>query len=390
MNLLLKNLRWRLNGKIITHDIRIRKGLFSNIGENIPAAKNDIVLSFMNHFICPGLINAHDHLEMNLYPRMGNPPYKNYTEWGLSINKQESPVKEIEKVNIEDRMMWGGIKNMVSGATTVVHHNPWRRLLSSKKFPTNVLKNYAWAHSPAFGSVIKKAFPSNPKTPFIIHAAEGVDKLALGEIDRLHEMGLLKSNTVLVHAIALTDLNITAIEEAGASVVWCPSSNFFLFNKTAPIDKLKEKINIAIGSDSTLTGQPTLLDEMQFAFQTKLASAEEIYKWVTLSAASIFNLPVPEINVNRPANFSILPANKDDYFENLIHSKSSQIEMVVVNGELRYCSESIANELNFKKYFANVNGVRKWFYCDVSGLKSRIRKKVGNAVDQNPLWNMID
>src|SRR6185436_3788848 len=114
MDLLLKGLTWKSGAG----DVRIRHSRVSAIGENLAPSKKDLVVQFKNHWLYPGFINAHDHLEMNLYPRLGHPPYGDYTEWGNDIYKPaESPLIEIEKVDIDDRLMWGGLKNLISGAT---------------------------------------------------------------------------------------------------------------------------------------------------------------------------------------------------------------------------------------------------------------------------------
>lgn len=390
MDLLLKELSWQTGAKIVKGDIRIRKGIIAEIGGNLAASKREHSITFNNHFIYPGLINAHDHLEMNLYPRLGNPPYNSYIDWGNDIYKpKESPIKEIEKVPIKDRLLWGALKNLVSGVTTVVHHNPWNRFMSSKEFPVRVLKKYAWAHSVGFGKNILRSFPKNPATPFIIHAAEGVDETAHHEVSKLSGLGLLKSNTVLIHGIALKDETISALQTAGASVVWCPASNDFLFKKTAPVDKLKKAVKIALGSDSTLTGSPTLLDEMRSALQTGLATKSEIYTMVTLNPAKIFSLHQPAIEINKQADIFILPVHHNDYIENLINSKSSEIELVLINGNPEYSSEPVAKELSLKKTFVNVNGIPKWFRTDVLHLKKKIQKTTGNVVENNPLWQLI-
>src|ERR1700722_9002001 len=34
------------------------------------------------YLVMPGLVNAHDHLQFALFPRLGDPPYRNSVEWG--------------------------------------------------------------------------------------------------------------------------------------------------------------------------------------------------------------------------------------------------------------------------------------------------------------------
>src|SRR5271169_2169275 len=38
--------------------------------------------------IMPGLVNAHDHLQFALYPRLADPPYRNYIDWGTDIHNK--------------------------------------------------------------------------------------------------------------------------------------------------------------------------------------------------------------------------------------------------------------------------------------------------------------
>src|ERR1700723_3166841 len=39
-------------------------------------------IDLSDFLIMPGLINAHDHLQFALHPRIADPPYQNYIDWG--------------------------------------------------------------------------------------------------------------------------------------------------------------------------------------------------------------------------------------------------------------------------------------------------------------------
>src|SRR6187551_2021883 len=149
MQLLLRSLRWHDGHGVVAGDVRLRNGVITDVAEALEPRKNYQVGNFSGSFLYPGFINAHDHLEMNLYPKLGNPPYNDYVDWAKAIYAPaQSPIREIEKLRIQTRLLWGGMKNLIAGVTAVAHHNPWHSSLK-KNFPARVIR-IAWAHSLAF------------------------------------------------------------------------------------------------------------------------------------------------------------------------------------------------------------------------------------------------
>jgi cytosine/adenosine deaminase-related metal-dependent hydrolase len=391
MKVLLKNVRWKIDQQMVAGDIRMAQGAIMAMGDRLEPEKNEIVLEFAGHFVYAGLINAHDHLEMNLYPPMGTPPYASYVDWSRSIYKpDQTPVREIEKVDKQDRLLWGGIKNLISGVTTVAHHNPWDRIFEKNIFPVNVVKKMTWAHSMAFGKNIENVFPKDISIPFIIHAAEGTDAEAYQEISKLDSLGVLKSNTVLVHAVALHDADLARIQERSASIVWCPASNLFMFGKTALIKRSKDFASIGLGTDSTMTGSPTLLHEMRVAAQTSEATMSEIYAMVTSGGASILRLPQPLLATLQPANLFVASAVNENYGDNLLNITPADVSAVVLNGILRSVDAAVSSDQKFCKHMFSIGGRVKRSDVPVADLKKRIEKKVGAKIlEQNPLWTLV-
>jgi cytosine/adenosine deaminase-related metal-dependent hydrolase len=242
--------------------------------------------------LLPGLINAHDHLEFNLFPRLGRRIYNNAAEWAADIHRpDESPVKEHISVPLPVRLAWGGIRNLLCGATTVAHHNPYNPAVFDDEFPVRVVRDFAWAHSLDFSPDLKERFLNAPAgRPFIIHAAEGADSHAGREIERLAELGVLAPHTVLVHAIAAGRDAMKLLRRRGTSVVWCPRSNLSTYGRTLSRDDLESGVRIALGTDSAITSHGDLIDEIRTAVVDRGVSPSSVYRMVTSDAATVLRL----------------------------------------------------------------------------------------------------
>ncbi|HXP85555.1 MAG TPA: hypothetical protein VN841_12585 [Bryobacteraceae bacterium] len=183
--------------------------------------------------ILPGLTNAHDHLQFALFPRLGSGPYPNATAWARDIyHPEHEPVRSQLRVPKRLRLLWGGLRNLLCGVTTVGHHDPYDSVFDDD-FPVEVVKHCGWAHSLEFSPDVRERSDATPPgAPFVIHLGEGTDDGAAQELFRLHELGTLDRRTVLVHAVGLSRAGWELVAQTGASVIWCPRSNLFTLGRT--------------------------------------------------------------------------------------------------------------------------------------------------------------
>ena len=231
-------------------------------------ARNALTIDLNGQTLHAGLVNAHDHLELNHYPRTKfRDRYDNAHQWGENVNQRltQSPFKELQTRPLKDRLFIGGLKNLLSGATTVIHHNPPHKHLFRRDFPVNVFKHYAWSHSLHFSTDqdIQESYRNTPKEGlWFIHLAEGTDETAHNEYKRLKSLGCINKNTVIIHGVGLSEADIIDCAPKIKGLVICPTTNHYLLDALPNIQSwLKHGGKIFIGSDSRLTADGDLLDE---------------------------------------------------------------------------------------------------------------------------------
>jgi cytosine/adenosine deaminase-related metal-dependent hydrolase len=304
-------------------------------------------------FVLPGLINAHDHLELNHYGRLKpRGPYGNATAWidDLRPSLRDDPsIRAGRHHPLAARLFIGALKNLLSGVTTVAHHNPLYREIG-RAFPVRVLRRYGWAHSltleqhpvgargEAGGNVRERCFATPHDAPFMVHAAEGTDRAAAEEVARLEALGCLRPNTVIVHGVAMTASDWELVLMRGASLIWCPASNEFLFGSTAAVRAHLDSSgrawqHICLGSDSRISGSRDLLDELRAAAGWGVA-AIELLRMVTEVPARILKLPeAGRIELGLPADLVVLPPREPAAAEALVAATRSDVRLVTMSGK---------------------------------------------------------
>ncbi len=390
MRLTLANLRLPGAGRS-SGDLHVARGRIVDPGQ--PSARHRR-LDLEGHLAVPGLINGHDHLDLDLLPHLGNPPYENFYQWAEDVYRPtEPPVRELRRVRLADRLWWGGYRNLLSGVTTVVHHDPYYRRIFTSRFPVRVLRRYAWCHSLGYGGDVARRHRRRRGRPFIIHAAEGTDRGSAGELDRLDRLGVLAEGTLLVHATALDPDRVDWLAERRAGVVWCPSSSLRLYRRTAPAGELDGRLPLALGTDSTMSGSPDLLHELRRAAGLGLVSDRRLVHMVSAGAAAAFGLEDGRGTLAPGAAADVLVLRDADGSPEaeILGATLERIALVLVRGRPRLASPEIAERLALGKPNVRAGGTTAWIHGDPGALRRRIERAAGpDAFRGNPLWDTLE
>jgi len=340
----------------------------------LPESMQENIFNFNDAIAFPGLINSHDHLEFNLFPKLGNRVYDDYVDWGNDIHVMNKvQIERILKVPYDLRFKWGLYKNLICGVTAVIHHGTGRAH-NYKNMP-DVLAQDNYLHSVRLEKHwrLKLNLIFNGR-PFVIHTGEGKNRKSINEINELIKWNIFRKDIIGVHGISLDDTQSRKFK----ALVWCPDSNLFLYDKTAEIPKLKNNANILFGTDSTLSADWNIWNHLRLARNMNFLSDKELYKSITETAAKIWNINSSgSLSIDNAADIVVIKSKNIIEWKSFYSSNPENILVIIKHGIIVFIDTDFAERqpfINLQNYdLISINSIRKYVTKGIIELMNSIK-----------------
>lgn len=354
------------------------------VGERVhaPAGGRDEELG--EAFLTPGLVNAHTHLDLTMMRGLlGGLPFFHW------VRTLTAATRELSDADFLDAALLGLAEGIAAGTTTFADTAPneaafiamrqlgvrgiaYREVFgpdpkeaekhlallidqldSMLQRATDLVQVGVSPHAPysvsdsLYAAVARLAHER--RIPVAVHIAEGADEQRLvteGEGDFanflrgrgidvtprgsepmtvIERAELLRRDTLLIHAVRVSDAAIARIASAGCGVAHCPASNAWFGHGVAPLSAmLKAGVQVGLGSDSVASNdRMDLLEEARLAALAQralnarhdLITAKQAFRLATLGGAEALNLDeqIGSLEVGKQADLAAFAMNPQHF-----------------------------------------------------------------------------
>jgi 5-methylthioadenosine/S-adenosylhomocysteine deaminase len=343
------------NGTLVIID-----GHIAAVGVGVFIPNNAIILH-TNGVILPGLIDLHNHLTWNIFPR-----WKPIEEFGSRYDWQEkaiyktlmtSPHKGLVEAGLTCEMQrYAEVKAITQGATSVI---------GSLRRPCNRGLARNLDDDPTLGQILYNVYPLqmtetilkeakeilSSNGTLLVHLAEGSpnDTTSAGEFSILKGRGLLRPGVSLIHGVALKESDFRAMANASVGFVWSPRSNLELYGETANLKAaIENDVITAIAPDWSPTGSDGLLSELNYAatwnfgLEHSLVDDRLLLEMATINPAKLVRLDkrIGVLKEGYLADVLVLQSNSNQSklnpFWAATHATPEDVMLVMIDGKAVY------------------------------------------------------
>jgi hypothetical protein len=163
------------------------------------------------------------------------------------------------------------------------------------------------------------------------------------------------------------------------ALVWCPASNYFLLNKTAPVKELKSKTAVVFGTDSTLTAGWSIWDHLRLARKQNSLTDEELFNAITKTAAAVWQLDDKGLIKENAAADIVVAKTTGSTMDSFYAITPEDILLILRSGDICLFDESLLTGLQQQQYNTDsfskiiINGIIKYVHGDLPGLVKKIK-----------------
>jgi hypothetical protein len=314
--------------------------------------------------ILPGLVDAHNHPAYNWLPEWDSGRlWDDSGQWRASAayDAFTEPYSNNsgDRVSFCAMVQWGELRSLVSGTTSLAGTGQTRTCyrwlvrnvelgtgysgFESDKIRSNTL-GIDLVDQAAADALIA-GMNADQIDAYLVHLAEGRNQRARDEYLRLVQLGLLRPETVIIHGTALTADDFTAVGQAGAKLVWSPSSNMVLYGGTTDVGAaMSAGVSVSLAPDWTPSGEDDVLGELRFARayleanEPALASPELLVRMVTSEPAYQIG-QAGQLGVLAPgarADLLVLAIDPGDPYAGVVEARHSDVRLVLLGGAPSY------------------------------------------------------
>jgi cytosine/adenosine deaminase-related metal-dependent hydrolase len=370
---------------LVTPDQVIRNGQLLVSGDRIAdlgpsvSAPAGVQTVDVEGVVFPGLIDLHNHILWNLFPRWKAPE--------LSADRyvwQELPDYMAHLSEPQGRLVasgygcdmnrYGEYKAIAGGATSVVGSfaptadEPYRN--DCIKGLARNLDFYSGLHGaavnqepvryvvfpletpPAEANDLREGLASRRIKTVLVHLAEGKDASARRELTMLKAQGLLRPGVSIIHGVALHEDQFREMAANGVGLIWSPRSNYELYGETTNVAQAKAaELTLALAPDWSPTGSNGMLDELHYAYEwnsrMKVFDPAELVRMATTHPARLAAISdrLGSLTKGLYADLLVVRDQGSSPYEALLLARPQDVRLVVINGQPIYGDAALMKRL---------------------------------------------
>ena len=345
--------------------------------------------------IFPGLIDLHNHITWNAFPRWKPPTLsKNRYDWQEMPEYAASlsgPHGALSNRGYDcDLNRYGELKVLANGGTSTVgsirnecirglarnldflselsrDQQPGDDAFRNEIFPLEIRSSCGEQAMRDVGRVLEpcalspqETMPVSPRAA-VAHVAEGIDASARREFAMFAAHGYLHPGVSIIHGVGLRTQHFKQMASSSVRLIWSPRSNMELYGMTTDVVAARQAgVMVAVAPDWSPSGSTGMLAELRYIDRWQRDatnrppfnfSSQELVEMATIVPARLARLEdklgrlesryvADLIAMKRPA-----PAADATPYDALTHQTPSDLLLVMVGGVALFGEPALMNQL---------------------------------------------